>query len=907
MMTAHRRRVRKSVISIEERMDVRMKKVNRIFAILMTVILVVGMIGVPVYAEETPYEATDTYVLNFSNQDIEGYEDWDNKRLWASPYKTDITVHNPKTDKDERWGAPASVLNMINMGKVGTVEGATTPYASIPVYCVDGFSDGKPGHSYRRVNLEDSGYFSDTTAGRLRNIILNSYPNINEAELTRRVNEWNAANGGKYDEVVSLTYAEMISASQSVIWTLTNDGYLHLDSFYYKYEPNKYPDDEIVYKESNDFLPNAVDDETPGSTANNLTAVAAYLNALAPMAPQDTVISDAAFGETTLAYEADENGTYTATVTTTVTANVDAGDALKLTAVLGGKASETAVMDGTNTYTFTFEGMTATETATVNIDGTQDASDVFLFDPANGRFESQSMAGYDSSALPVHAEASVAPRVLNLNKIGKVTTVVKDEDGNVVKNEDGTDKTETKDVPLANIQFEIYFVGTMEDYVSGKLTLADAPQVTEAELAKYATAENLVTTVTTGEDGKASYNFTVNEQPDGIYIVKELHNPQTVAPMDPFYISVPMTNADGTVTTTLNISPKNEVREEEVEIEKDVTDIDNEHDTYDVGEHHTWIIQSSIPEGLANGLLYEVTDTLDTRLTLVSIDRVAIATDTGTFGDSEGASYIEDEDETPAYGEMIVLVKDEHYTVTISKTEKDEDHFKVALTEEGRKYVGEKVGTAYADSEIRIYFTAYINTTALMDEEIPNDAHVDYTNSVGMEYDADSDVPDVITGAAQFLKVDASDKNKVLAGATFVVYRPAAEGETENVEYITVDDNEIAVVKVSFYDNPALTGDKVWEVVSDEFGMGYIYGLAYGDYYLVETEAPDGYNILTEPVKITITKGTAEETVEVTIYNSSLFELPETGGIGTAIFTFGGAGVIGAAALLLLGGKKKRA
>ena len=69
--------------------------------------------------------------------------------------------------------------------------------------------------------------------------------------------------------------------------------------------------------------------------------------------------------------------------------------------------------------------------------------------------------------------------------------------------------------------------------------------------------------------------------------------------------------------------------------------------------------------------------------------------------------------------------------------------------------------------------------------------------------------------------------------------------------------------------------------------------------------APEGYNLLTEPVELVISGTTHLEANAVTVTNSARFQLPETGGIGTALFTLGGAGILGAAALVLLGGKKK--
>ncbi len=64
----------------------------------------------------------------------------------------------------------------------------------------------------------------------------------------------------------------------------------------------------------------------------------------------------------------------------------------------------------------------------------------------------------------------------------------------------------------------------------------------------------------------------------------------------------------------------------------------------------------------------------------------------------------------------------------------------------------------------------------------------------------------------------------------------------------------------------------------------------------METQAPDGYNKLTAPVKVTITKtgdtewkiskdGDNEEDKIIDIKNSSGTLLPETGGMGTVIFT----------------------
>ena len=100
----------------------------------------------------------------------------------------------------------------------------------------------------------------------------------------------------------------------------------------------------------------------------------------------------------------------------------------------------------------------------------------------------------------------------------------------------------------------------------------------------------------------------------------------------------------------------------------------------------------------------------------------------------------------------------------------------------------------------------------------------------------------------------------------------------------------------------------VFESVASIEGQGYnlhVNGLAAGTYYLVETEAPAGYNKLTASIKVTITKtgdtewsiskdDTKEDDKIIDVENSTGSILPSTGGMGTIAFTV-------VAALLVLG------
>ena len=227
----------------------------------------------------------------------------------------------------------------------------------------------------------------------------------------------------------------MISATQGVIWTITNNGKLADDVYagYHGYGgkySKEWQEAQCIYSDITGYTATA-------NTGNNINAVARYLESLEPMDPQTPVISEAAFDKdaTAVVFEPDENGTYTANITTKVTATLYDDPALTLTAVYGDKRADvdkvgdsTTVEDGENTYELTIENLPAPGTIYLAIDGVQTASDVFLFDPVNGRDSSQSMAGFDTSTMPVHAEISVTQEDENETVDINVTKIWEDHD-----------------------------------------------------------------------------------------------------------------------------------------------------------------------------------------------------------------------------------------------------------------------------------------------------------------------------------------------------------------------------------------------------------------------------------------------------------------------------------------------
>ena len=90
-------------------------------------------------------------------------------------------------------------------------------------------------------------------------------------------------------------------------------------------------------------------------------------------------------------------------------------------------------------------------------------------------------------------------------------------------------------------------------------------------------------------------------------------------------------------------------------------------------------------------------------------------------------------------------------------------------------------------------------------------------------------------------------------------------------------------------------------------GQVNVRGLKAGTYYLVETTAPEGYNMLTTPYEVTINgEGTitGADNNLVKVVNEQGVLLPSTGGIGTTVFAVAGLVIMaGAAAVLVI---KKR-
>ena len=246
--------------------------------------------------------------------------------------------------------------------------------------------------------------------------------------------------------------------------------------------------------------------------------------------------------------------------------------------------------------------------------------------------------------------------------------------------------------------------------------------------------------------------------------------------------------------------------------------------------------------------------------------------------------------------------------------------------------------------------SARVTRDALVQQTMTNKAHLVYSNDPYSYGDGDyGKTPDDVAHAFTFKididKYDADNNAKKLEGAKFVVYYERAEGG-QTVKYYAKIITDETLYNIDEEGNKTLkpeadrliNGKPVdaddlgvvygWStdieeagtIVTDDKGYAGIRGIDSGIYYLKETAAPAGYNLMETPVQVKIAPtyskdGSSVEvkyevdseeqtTPTVGVRNSSGSTLPVTGGMGTTLFyVLGSAMVLGAALLLV---SKKR-
>jgi len=291
--------------------------------------------------------------------------------------------------------------------------------------------------------------------------------------------------------------------------------------------------------------------------------------------------------------------------------------------------------------------------------------------------------------------------------------------------------------------------------------------------------------------------------------------------------------------------------------------------TAQIGELLYWKVTVPVPTEIADYGDYRIVDTLDSKL---------------SWGGNDGEG-----DVVVASG-LTQLIKGTHYTTSVSGQVLTVNFIPSALA-------------SFADETLTVSYTTYINSTAIMGEDTYNNAELQFDN--GHEGSGTTEPPappSVWTGGAKFRKLDAANNNILLQGAEFKIAT-----NPEGTFFVKWSAELLDANTLASFVNPQNGADIV--MLSNATGLFEIKGLAGGTYYLVETKAPTyngaTYNLLREPALFAITKESFETTNTIDVENRRGLQIPQTGGIGTAVFTIVGLALMTLAVFLFR--KKKKA
>ena len=439
------------------------------------------------------------------------------------------------------------------------------------------------------------------------------------------------------------------------------------------------------------------------------------------------------------------------------------------------------------------------------------------------------------------------------------------------------------------------------------LTVADA-QAFAQKIAPYLSD---VHTDCSTKDG--SGNYVISGLSAGYYLVKDKDN--TLQNTNDFYTAYLMK-----VVANVTATPKGEKPTLEKQIQNNNT---GEWSTtgnvaFQLGDTVNFRIITSVPDvsRYPDGYTYKIYDTMTQGLT----SNVKSADDFTIEVKNDPGNKLESK----------------YYSVETSQITVDDklvDHF--VLTIDVKQAIAD--GRIAAGSELFIIYTAILNDKAdfyqIGEHRNSNTAYLEYSNNpngTGTGKTPDSTV-NAWTFPAIISKVDGKDNKKILEGAKFVLSR----NPNLKVSDMKCDENGVPTVTTDliplFAPGDQQTSTAAYDIATAEqvaagthityvieLGSEVLAGFGEHAYYLYETKAPNGYNLLAEPVKFTFhTSATMDlrtdpawitlndSAIKLTgmqfeIANNSGATLPETGGIGTTLFyVIGALLVVGAGVLLV--------
>lgn len=322
-----------------------------------------------------------------------------------------------------------------------------------------------------------------------------------------------------------------------------------------------------------------------------------------------------------------------------------------------------------------------------------------------------------------------------------------------------------------------------------------------------------------------------------------------------------------------------------------------------------------------NGGSANVGDTLTYTLTSKVPDMTGYSSYTFKFVDtlSDGLTLLATADKgvTVKIGDGTALTQETDFTVTVSGQ---------TLTVDLSNYLTDNKGDLTAGNAITVTYQAKVNDKAAVEDPETNDVKVVYSNDPSNPQDGtDESTPDktyTYTFGFDLKKVDKDSPETLLLGAQFKIYRDGGDSSWSD----GTGDMGLAFAGSgsSWKLDPAKS--EATELTTGTDGLLSLDGLSEGTYWVVETAAPDGYNKLSNPIKVVISATYDEdgtlashaisygdnnnETVcgdghVITIENSKGALLPTTGGMGTIGLTVLGVIIVAAGAIWIIRRNRK--
>lgn len=492
------------------------------------------------------------------------------------------------------------------------------------------------------------------------------------------------------------------------------------------------------------------------------------------------------------------------------------------------------------------------------------------------------------------AEGATGTRTLTVNV--KTTTPAQDLKGQTINLYKLFDVTESNSGETTNYAYTVNaatgykdaiksalgtsFTGTTdEEYAAAVLALKD----TEGAVQKFANdftadalTKNLSATANSGkitEENKISYTF--DNLADGYYLVYVTGGKE---------IQSSLVTVDAT-TNTVNLKTE----------APSITKTANK-ETAEIGQVVTYTVTGEIPDTTGYvEYVYKIHDELSAGLDFVN-DANGTALGTGATTVKVTVAFKNATDASTAPKEA-----------TLDSTKK--------MSLDLSAWV--KANQTNKGKEFTVTYYAKVNKDAVVTNN--NKASLEYGNNPN---DTTTTTPSEAKTTTYPLDINKTKKGseEKLAGAKFRLYSNEADAKANDESKAIKVSPVVEGVAGNYVVDPASITTEFESVKSIE-GKGYnlhINGLEAKDYWLVETQAPEGFNKLTDPIKVTIIKGEGEEwTVKkndkaeddkiIDVENSTGSLLPSTGGMGTIIFAVIAAILVLGVAVSFIRDKRKNA